>query len=147
MLQDYDIQNTAYQLNEYMAQFQHISMEFYLQGQSHLLSKGQLSQKLLEASKNVISQDSSPVFQFMFLFNKAISAYGSLVYESLSFEGLFNYIKDVLNKLLSLYEAKINTGYRSNMMLYDGKLDQFDLNLLDTLKKLHNFYYQITDFL
>jgi len=80
----------------------------------------------------------------MLLFNKAISAYGNLVKDSLGFEGLFLYTTEILKKLSDVFEQKLDTGLRSNLYNYDGNCDTYDVNCLQLVFRIRDLYLNMT---
>ena len=56
----------------------------------------------------------------MFLFNKAISAYGNLLMKETGVVGLLDYAKKVINKIAAAFENKIYYGFRYSEQPYAG---------------------------
>ena len=145
VLRDKYILEEVYKIDTDLNQLNHKSIESGIAADSYKLSKKELWAQIQMGSQYTIDQMSPPVIQFMSLFNKAMQIYGSLVCESLGFQGLILYAKRVVERLHAVYEQRIQFGYRANMMYYDGKQDQFDYYHLGLLQRLRDLYSLMID--
>jgi len=141
------IHNAAQKLNELQTFITHnyalLNINNVLPPNLYMKSKQEISEWLIDTASQNINRTSNPISQFVYLWNQAVSLYGSMMMKALGFSSLIKFYEKVIT---NFSEAYVNSLTDMSIGKHDDVI-QYYSSISETIKRIAEAWMSLLSYL